>query len=230
MSALRRFADVAGIPEPDLSDTCVREFADQFALDVSSIDDTQRAAFFAATGDQAFAVVQRIYAHDFVPRVRRVLPEAPAATPYDGDSWALLEDFMVQVARLSALDPTLTELVRLRGARLHDCAVCKSRRSQDALDAGADEALFAQVDHWPDSDLDATAKAALGVVDALVLGAEVPANAREVLGDERFTEVVLDVMRNAANKIAVALGADAASVTDGVELFTTDADGVLTVL
>ncbi|MCW2855830.1 MAG: hypothetical protein JWR52_1445 [Marmoricola sp.] len=230
MRALDRFAEVAGIPELDLSDPAVREFADQFTLDISSVDDGQRAAFFAATGDQAFAVVQRIYAHDFVPRVRRVLPEAPIATPYDGDTWALLQDFMVAVARLNSLDPTLTELVRLRGARLHDCAVCKSRRSQDALDAGADEALFAQVDHWPDSDLDATGKAALGVVDALVLGAEVPRDARELLGDERFTEVVLDVMRNAANKIAVALGADAATVTDGVELFTTDADGVLTVL
>lgn len=230
MSALDRFADVAGIPEPDLSDAAVREFADQFALDVASVDDAQRAAFFAATGDQAFAVVQRIYAHDFVPRVRRALPEAPPAAPYDGDTWALLEDFMVQVARLTALDPTLTELVRLRGARLHDCAVCTSRRSRDAIDAGADEALFAQVDHWADSDLDATQKAALGIVDALVLGTEVPPDARERLGDDRYTEVVLDVMRNAANKIAVALGADAATVTDGVELFTTDADGVLTVL
>jgi hypothetical protein len=230
VSVLDRFADVAGIPEPDLSDRCVREFAEQFALDVSSIDSSQRAAFFAATGDQAFAVVQRIYAHDFVPRVRRILPEAPAPAPYDGDTWVLLEDFMAAVARLSALDPTLTELVRLRGARLHDCAVCKSRRSQDAIDAGADEALFAQVDHWPDSGLDPTAKAALAVVDALVLGGPVPPDAREVLGDKRFTEVVLDVMRNAANKIAVALGADAAAVTDGVELFTTDRDGVLTVL
>lgn len=228
--ALRLFAAVAGIPAPDLSDPAVAELAEQFALDVASVDDGQRTAFFAATGDQAFAVVQRIYAHDFVPRIRRVLPEAPAATPYDGDTWSLLESFMVEVARLSSLDPTLTELVRLRGARLHDCAVCKSRRSQDAIDAGADETLFAQVDHWPRSDLDATAKTALGVVDALVLGSAVPPEARTVLGDERFTEVALDVMRNAANKIAVALGADAATVTEGVELFTTDADGNLSVV
>ena len=39
---------------------------------------------------------------------------------------------------------------------------------------------------------------------------------------------VLDVVRNAANKIAVALGADAPEVTEGVQLFRTDADGVLT--
>ena len=37
---------------------------------------------------------------------------------------------------------------------------------------------------------------------------------------------MLDVMRNAANKIAVALGADAAEV-DGVQLFELDAPGDL---
>ena len=41
---------------------------------------------------------------------------------------------------------------------------------------------------------------------------------------------MLDVARNAANKIAVALGADAAAVTEGVELFVTDADGTLSVV
>ena len=43
-------------------------------------------------------------------------------------------------------------------------------------------------------------------------------------------EVVLDVARNAANKIAVALGADAAHVSEGVELFRTDLDGDLSMV
>ncbi len=60
--------------------------------------------------------------------------------------------------------------------------------------------------------------------------AEVVDAANEHLTPEQVVEVVLDVTRNAANKIAVALGADAATVTDGVELFTTDADGNLTVV
>jgi alkylhydroperoxidase family enzyme len=233
-AALALFAEVAGIAPPDLGDPAVAELAEQFAVDVANVDDAQRAAFFAVTGDQAFAVVQRIYAHDLVPRVRAVLgavlPDVvlPDAVPHRGDTWALLERFMVEVARLRSLDPTLTELVRLRGARLHDCAVCKSRRSQDAIDAGADESLFAAVDDWQRADLDATTKEALGLVDAIVLGAPVPAVS--ALTDEQVVEVVLDVMRNAANKIAVALGADAATVSEGVELFTTDADGNLTVL
>ncbi len=40
--------------------------------------------------------------------------------------------------------------------------------------------------------------------------------------------MVLDVVRNAANKIAVAVGADVPEVTDGTQLFVTDADGVIT--
>ena len=40
-------------------------------------------------------------------------------------------------------------------------------------------------------------------------------------------ELVLDVARNGANRIAVALGADAPTVTDGVEWFATLPDGDL---
>jgi AhpD family alkylhydroperoxidase len=230
------FDRIAAVPAPDLGHDAVSEFAEQLALDVGSMDDAQRSAFFAAVGDQAFAVVQRIYIHDFVPRVQRVLDEVfgasewPKESTAPADTWPLLEEFMVAVARLRSLDPTTTELVRLRGARLHDCAVCKSRRSQDAIDAGATSSEFAAVDDWPASDLPPSTKAALGLTDALVLGVPVPADVRGLLSDVQIVEVVLDVMRNAANKIAVALGADAATVTDGVELFTTNADGVLEVV
>lgn len=235
------FDQIAGIPAPTTADPAVAEFAEQFSLDVSSIDATQRAAFFAATGDQAFAVVQKIYAADLVPRVRSVLDAVlgssswPSAERYEQDSWALLESFMTAVARLRHLDVTTTELVRLRGARLHDCAVCRSRRSQDAIDAGADDALFAAVDDWADSTLPEPTKAALGLVDALIWTPyDVPdaavTAARAHLSEAEVVEVVVDVMRNAANKIAVALGADAATVTEGVELFTTDADGNLSVV
>jgi hypothetical protein len=37
---------------------------------------------------------------------------------------------------------------------------------------------------------------------------------------------VLDVMRNGANKIAVALGADDPHVEEGIEVYEVDADGV----
>jgi hypothetical protein len=59
---------------------------------------------------------------------------------------------------------------------------------------------------------------------------EVVAGVRRHLSDAQAVELVLDVARNAANKIAVALRADAPEVTDGVQLFTTDMDGTLTVV
>ena len=40
-------------------------------------------------------------------------------------------------------------------------------------------------------------------------------------------ELVLDVTRNALNKIAVALGADAAHVEDGIEIYDVEPDGSL---
>jgi len=234
--ALAALTDIASIPAPDLADPAIAEFADQFAFDVASIDDRQRSAFFHAAGADAFTIAQQIYVHDMVPRLRSVLkavadielptPESESSE----DTWARLELFMAAVARLDALDPTLTEFVRLRGARLHDCAVCKSRRSVAAIEAGASDDDFAAIDDWPKSNLPDRTKAALGLVDALVLTPrDVPNTTRQAaqdhLSETEIIEVLLDVVRNAANKIAVALDADAATVTEGVELFTTDTDG-----
>lgn len=225
----------AAAPLPEHPD--VTAFAEQFAVDVSVLSDEQRAAFLAATGNEAFAVVQRVYVGDVWPRVRSVLDQVLGAAawpaperPEVDDLWPLLDDFLRSVARLDALDPVSTELVRLRGARQHDCRVCRSRRSVAALDAGATEDTFDQLDRWESSTLPEDRKAALGLTDAMIwtpydVPAEVVAAAREHLTDAQVVEVVLDVARNAANKIAVALGADAAEVTEGVQLFTTDADG-----
>lgn len=218
----------------DLSDPRVVAFAEQFATDVSVIDDAMRAAFLEATGPAAFSAVQAIYVDDFWPRVSAVLGTQPTSAEA-GELWPALEEFMREVARLDALDPVTTELVRLRGARQHDCRVCRSRRSVAAIEGGADEATFDAVDRYADSDLPGPAKVALALTDAIIwtpydVPRDVLEAARTHLTDDQFVEVVLDVTRNAANKIAVALGADAATVTEGVELFSTDADGNLTIL
>ena len=231
---------VAGIAPPDLTDPRVAAFAEQFAVDVARIDDETRAAFLAATGADAFGAVQRIWAADMVPRLHTVLdrlfgPSDWPSAPQNGDSWPLLEELMVAIARLRALDPTLTELVRLRGARQHDCRMCASRRSQDAIDAGAGTREFDAVDLYESSELPEVVKAALALTDALIwtprhIDDALVTRVHAVLEPAQAVEVVLDVVRNALNKIAVALRADAAAVTDGVELFTTDADGTLTVV
>jgi alkylhydroperoxidase family enzyme len=237
-----RAARVGGVDEL-LADPRVNAFAEQFAVDVSVISEEQRAAVMEACGASVFAVVQRIWVDDMTPRLRSAAealfggggtwhePDRVEVT----DTWPLVDAFLVEVARLKALDPRLTELVRLRGARQHDCQVCKSRRSADAIKAGADDAEFAAVDDYATSDLPDIAKAALALVDAMIwtptaIPDDVVADVRRHLTEAQAVEVVLDVVRNAANKIAVALRADAADVTEGVQLFTTDADGILTVV
>jgi alkylhydroperoxidase family enzyme len=233
----------SGVHDEMLQSPAVARFADQFGTDVSVIDDGLRDDFSLATGTHQFDVVQMVWIADMAPRVRSALdalfgqsewPEPPRRFPVSS-VWASVENFMTSVARLRGLDPTLTELVRLRGARQHDCRLCSSRRSQEAIEQGAGDAEFDAVDHYETSDLPAGTKAALALVDAMIwtptaIPDEVVADVRRHLSDAQAVEVVLDVARNAANKIAVALRADAPEVTEGVQLFTTDFDGTLTVV
>lgn len=231
LSGTRRPAQV---PAP-----AVVAFAEQFAVDVSMVDDELRATWTGAVGDALFPAIQVVYVADFVPRLRAVLdalfgPDEwwdppPMATT---DSWVVVETFMREVARLDALGPVVTELVRLRGARQHECRVCKSRRSLAAIEAGARATTFEAVDHYRTSDLPPATQAALALTDAMIW---TPSRLRDAdrdavrahLTPAQAVEVALDVTRNAANKIAVALAADAPVVDTGVELFQTDPEGNL---
>jgi alkylhydroperoxidase family enzyme len=78
--------------------------------------------------------------------------------------------------------------------------------------------------------LDARAKAALRYTDALIwtpahLVADDVAEVRARFSEAEAVEITFDVMRNAANKIMVSLGADAARVEHGTERYLIDADG-----
>lgn len=244
-AAFRRVQEVrpSGLYDEVLESPAVAAFAEQFRTDVSRVDARLRSGFADATGKRMFDVAQMVWISDVGPRLTAALDavfapstwwEVPRRVPV-ADLWALIESFLASVALLDRVDPTTTELVRLRGARQHDCRLCASRRSVAAIDAGADDTTFAAVDHHETSDLAPAAKAALGLTDAIIwtphaIPESVVADVRRELTPEQAVEVVLDVVRNAANKIAVALGSDAASVTDGVELFVTEADGTLTVV
>ena len=156
---------------------------------------------------------------------------APSADA--GDLWGHAETFMRAVALCSALDPVTSELVRLRGAGQHRCRLCRSRRSVPALDAAGDPTVFDEVDRYEASVLPERTKVALRLTDALLtepslVGGPLAAQVRAHLAPAEGLEVVLDVMRNAANKIAVAFGADAPVVDHGVEYFIIDDTGEVT--
>ena len=74
------------------------------------------------------------------------------------------------------------------------------------------------------------AKAALRYVDALIwtpahLVVDDAEEVRSGFSDAEAVELTFDIMRNASNKVAVALGADAPRVEHGTERYLLDADG-----
>ncbi len=218
----------------------VLAFAEQCSLDVSAISPDDRSAFLAAAGDAAATLAAALWVVDFLPRTRAALDAlfgpGPWPAPDPGgattDVWRALDGFTRVVPQLDALDPVTSELVRLRGARQHNCRLCRSLRSRPALRAGADDRVFAAVDDYRGSQLAPIQQSALAFTDALLwspgrLDAETVAELRALTGPDAQVELVLDITRNALNKVAVALGADAPHVGDGVEIYDVGPDGEL---
>jgi len=215
---------------------CV-EFAEQFVVDVAGITEPQRRMMTAAMGADSFTFVQALYVADIFTRARIAIEKLfddplGAVQPQSNSGselWPLLERFMQQVALLPALDPLTTELVRLRGAQVHNCRLCQSRRSVKALDAASSADVF---DHIAadNPDLSDRERIALTLTDALVtqpasIDAALVAEVHAHFDVAEIVEIVFDVVRNAANKIAVALGGDAPVVSEGVEFYDIDASG-----
>lgn len=237
------FADGWRTSVTDPAVRAVLEFAEQFVLDVGSLTDEQRGAAFPALGSSVLAFVQALWVSDFVGRARQALDalfgadETLPAPRSSGASelWPAIEDYLRTVGRMSALDPVTTEVVRLRGARAHRCRLCQSLRNRTALLAGATDETFAAIDGGPEGSLDERHRAALAFVDAMVwqpgtIPAEAVAGIRHWFTPAEAVELVLDVTRNASNKIAVAFNADApheeaATSGRGYEIYDIDADG-----
>jgi alkylhydroperoxidase family enzyme len=230
-------------PESD-AETVVADFAQQFSVDVSMLGDKHRSALWSVLGDNTFGTVVQMYVADFVPRVRAGLEALGAGDEYLGwvdghiewdhatdPSDAVFNSFLPAVARLRDLDVLTSELVRLRGAAQHNCRLCKSLRETTALDAGGSETLYRDIEHFEASALlTDRQKAALRYVDALIwspghIDRGIAAGVRAHFSDAEAVELTFDVMRNASNKIAVALGGDAPRVEHGTEQYLLDANG-----
>lgn len=217
----------------------VAEFAEQFAVDVSVLTDAQRSALSKSLGAKTFGVVAQTFIADYVPRARAALAALDLPPVPDPDGWdhdtepvdLLLNGFAPLVGARRALDPVMTEVVRLRGAVQHNCRLCRSLREGAALDAGGSETMYDDIERYEESTLlDARQKAALRFVDALIwTPSRIPADAaegvRRYFTDVEALELTLDIMRNATNKIAVALAADAPRVPEGTERYLLGADG-----
>ncbi len=226
------------------ADDVVAEFAEQFSTDVSAISGEQRSKLWKALGDSTFGTVVQMYIADFVPRVRAGLQALGVGGEYLGwvtgpvewdhttdPSDLVFNTFLPTVARLHELDALTAEVVRLRGATQHNCRLCKSLRETTALNAGGTETLYQDIEWFEESaQLTDRQKAALRYADALIwtpshIEAGVADGVRAHFADAEAIELTLDVMRNASNKVAVALGGDAPRVEQGTEEYLLDVDG-----
>jgi hypothetical protein len=219
-------------------DRAVANFVDQFVIDVSGIDDTLRGPLFEQLGDDALGFVQALYVIDLGIRRREVLARLGTAVPDVGDVtvaadaqlWPALLQYMRTVARMKALDPVTSEFVRLRGAAAHDCRICKSRLSVQAVEAfGSSDAFNSVVASQP-TELSDRHAVALAFVDAIItqpteLDTAMVAKLRAHFSPTELDEMLHDVVRNSSNKFAVAVGGDAAVVDEGFEYYDIDADG-----
>jgi alkylhydroperoxidase family enzyme len=251
LGALRtRAAVLLGHPDgrrvvaEDATVSACLEFAEQFVLDVSGIGEAERDALRRHFDEDAVTdVVRALFLVEYALRLELVsarlfdgpVVTAPArpADPSTGLGEALAE-YQDAVVRGDALDPVLTELVRLRCARTHNCRICQTLRLADARDAGADDAVTDAVDRYETSDLDERTKAALRITDALItlpasLSPAAAASARALLAPDELAELCLDVSKWSTQKVHVALGTDAAdrlTLDDqGVSWFRFGSDG-----
>jgi alkylhydroperoxidase family enzyme len=230
----------AAQPESEI-ESIVVDFAQQFSTDVSEVTDYQRTALTGVLGRGAFGAVIQMYVADFLPRVRAGLTALdlpvdwfPAEPPWNADidvADVVFNRLLPGIARLRSLDPVTTEVVRLRGAGAHNCRLCKSLRDSTALDAGGSEGLYDDIQRYEDSELLSIGhRAALRYVDALIwspaeITSDVASGVRAHFSVEQARELTLDVLRNASNKIAVAMKADAPRVEHGTARYYIDAEG-----
>lgn len=230
-------ADWPTSPLFSAADRAALTMAEQFLLDVSAVDDAQRADLHRELGDGSVVLVNALYAIDAELRLRAVTSQlfgsdllAPLAPQLDVEMRDALNLVTRRVTVLDAVDPLTTELVRLRVARLHQCRICQSLRHVDALASGGDEDLFDRIDDYERADLSERHRTALRLADAVVnrpgdLPAGLVEQVAEVFTREECLELVLDVERHSRNKVAVTNGTDGDGVGSGVSVYATPDGG-----
>jgi AhpD family alkylhydroperoxidase len=136
-------------------------------------------------------------------RVRQLNPEIADAI------WDTYKTITVR----GSLDPTVTELVRLRCARMNGCRLCQSLRLAPAVRDGLDEAMADKVDHYEESDLTPRQKAALRLTDAFLIaprsiGADVRRELDAWFTEEQILELLLDMVAWIQQKVLIAFALD----------------------
>jgi alkylhydroperoxidase family enzyme len=142
---------------------------------------------------------------------------------------SVYDRFAATVVRRGAVDPYITELVRLRCAQYHDCRLCGSIRLAAARELGLDEARVNSIDNYEAAGFTTAQKAALRLADAVIIGSlAIPDELRDELhrcfSDEQISELLFDVMKWSFQKALVSLRVED-PYSGGAGELTFDSDG-----
>ena len=120
---------------------------------------------------------------------------------------AAMDAFAAAAMRSQTVDPYITEVVRQRCARYHDCRTCGSLRMPAA---GLDEASIEKIARGEGGELGDRARAALRIADSMIvdpssISPELYEELHPWLGDEQVAELAVDVVKWSKQKLLVAL-------------------------
>lgn len=162
------------------------------------------------------------------PRVptNELTPGVSAGGPLE----TTIADFAAAAVRARAVDPLITELVRLRCAQYHDCRLCGSFRVKEALESGYDESMYKAIASHESSDFDPAIKAALKLCDAMIIRPsgiddELRAELHEHFSDAQIAEICADVMKWSQQKSLVALRIEPPASEEHLTTLIFDEDG-----
>jgi hypothetical protein len=121
-----------------------------------------------------------------------------------------IADYAAAAVRAEAVEPVITECVRLRCAQYHDCRICGSLRVKEAIDAGFDETMYRAIADHENSNFGPAIKAALRLCDAIIMHPDqIEASLREELREhfteQQIVEIAVDVTKWSQQKALVAL-------------------------
>ena len=206
-------------------------FTDQFVLDVTGLRG-QPQVFPDLSAGEWKELVTALYIEECTARLatmsRALMGEDGenlAGETGSDDVRAIWHAYQNCVMTGQALDPLVTEAVRLRCARTHDCQICQTLRLADARAAGADAAFTDQIDLYERSELPERFKIALRVTDAFItrpdlLDPSIIDQAATTFSEGQLVELLLDITKWSTQKINVATS------TDGIDALSLNEEGV----
>lgn len=164
---------------------------------------------------------------DLAPRIAAdELTHGVFGTPLE----AAIAEFAAAAMRAKQVDPVITEIVRLRCAQYHDCRLCGSVRTKDALDAGFDEQMQRKIGDYENGNFNPKIKAALRLCDAMITNpASMDQSLRQELSQhfssEQIVELCVDVMKWSQQKALVAMRVEPPLSADHLTQLIFDGEG-----